>query len=146
MTVEPGVTALNYAALRTAADLADHWIQTDRQARVKGTNGGDGRKACAAHVASYTATQAVALMAASRASGIRLNGRALTAALALSAVTHYVADRRTPLKRLADLTGKGVFVRLADHGMNGAYCLDQAWHHTFEAVAAVVGAVGARTR
>ncbi|MEU8511618.1 hypothetical protein AB0C76_08535 [Kitasatospora sp. NPDC048722] len=62
----------------------------------------------------------------------------MAAALALSAVTHYIADRREPLRRLADATGKGRFVRLADHGMNGAYALDQAWHHAAETVAALI--------
>ncbi|MFJ6617417.1 hypothetical protein ACIQOW_07540 [Kitasatospora sp. NPDC091335] len=149
--------AAAYALLRAAADVADHWIQTDHQARIKGATdrppvvdtdetgwvtavhrAADGRLACAAHVASYTATQAAALLAGSRLLGVRLRPGPVAAALALSAVTHYVADRREPLRRLADATGKSNFVRLTDHGMNGAYALDQAWHHAFETVAAIV--------
>ncbi|GGV01974.1 hypothetical protein GCM10010495_11510 [Kitasatospora herbaricolor] len=137
--------AAAYALLRAAADVADHWIQSDHQARVKGqhdhTDGQSsaaGRRACAAHVATYTATQGAALLLGSRALGVRLRPGPVVAALALSAVTHYVADRREPLRRLADATGKGEFVRLADHGMNGAYALDQAWHHAFETAAAVI--------
>ena len=140
--------AVSYALLRAAADVADHWIQTDHQAANKGQhdhNDGQssaaGRRACAAHVATYTATQAGALLAGSHVLGVRLRPGPVVAALALSAVTHYVADRREPLRRLADATGKSRFVRLADHGMNGAYCLDQAWHHAFETAAAVIASV-----
>ncbi|MFD9692325.1 hypothetical protein ACFWXO_41930 [Kitasatospora sp. NPDC059088] len=136
--------AASYALLRAAADVADHWIQTDHQATTKGQHDNDGqssaagRRACAAHVATYTATQAVVLLAGTRLLDVRLRPASVAAALALSAVTHYIADRREPLRRLADATGKARFVRLADHGMNGAYCLDQAWHHAAETVAAVI--------
>ena len=137
--------AASYALLRAAADVADHWIQSDHQASNKGQydhNDGQssaaGRRACAAHVATYTATQAGALLLGSHVLGVRLRPGRVVAALAVSAVTHYVADRREPLRRLADATGKSAFVRLADHGMNGAYCLDQAWHHAFETAAALI--------
>lgn len=137
--------AAAYALLRAAADVADHWIQTDHQAATKGQhdhNEGQssaaGRRACAAHVAAYTATQGAVLLAGSRLLGIRLRPGPVAAALALSALTHYAADRREPLRKLADATGKGNFVRLTDHGMNGAYALDQAWHHAFETCAAIV--------
>ncbi|MET8539204.1 hypothetical protein ABZW03_00885 [Kitasatospora sp. NPDC004799] len=140
--------AAAYALLRAAGDVADHWIQTDHQATTKGhhdhTDGQSsaaGRRACAAHVASYTAAQAAALLGGARLLGVRLRPGPVAAALALSAVTHYVADRREPLRRLADATGKGVFVRLADHGMNGGYLLDQSWHHAFEALAALIASV-----
>ncbi|MFD7901049.1 hypothetical protein ACFV4G_02285 [Kitasatospora sp. NPDC059747] len=127
-----------YALLRSAADVADHWIQSDHQATTKGESGAAGRRACAAHVASYTATQTALVLGGARLLGVRLRPGPVAAALVLSAVTHYVADRREPLRRLADATGKSAFVRLADHGMNGAYCLDQAWHHAFETCAALI--------
>ncbi|MFF0389361.1 hypothetical protein ACFYS8_11785 [Kitasatospora sp. NPDC004615] len=137
--------AASYALLRAAADVADHWVQTDHQAGTKGQhdhNGGQssaaGRAACAAHVATYTATQALVLLAGSRLLGFRLRPGRVAVALALSAVTHYVADRREPLRRLADATGSGPFYRLTDHGMNGAYALDQAFHHAFETAAALI--------
>ncbi|MFI8083803.1 hypothetical protein ACIF6L_23730 [Kitasatospora sp. NPDC086009] len=137
--------AASYALIRAAADVADHWIQTDHQATTKGQhdhNDGQssavGRRACAAHVAAYTAAQGAVLLAGTRLLGIRLRPIPVAAALALSAVTHYVADRREPLRTLADATGKSRFVRLADHGMNGAYALDQAWHHAFETCAALI--------
>ncbi|GAA2810067.1 hypothetical protein GCM10010441_38380 [Kitasatospora paracochleata] len=137
--------AAAYALLRSAADVADHWVQTDHQARTKGQHdhhegqsSAAGRRACAAHVATYTATQAAALIAGPRLLGVRLRPGPVAAALALSAVTHYVADRREPLRRLADATGSGPFYRLTDFGMNGAYALDQAFHHAFETCAALI--------
>jgi hypothetical protein len=45
-----------FAALFVAHQVADHWIQTQHQADTKGCPGWPGRIACAAHVASYTAT------------------------------------------------------------------------------------------
>ncbi|MEU8517557.1 transcriptional regulator, partial [Kitasatospora sp. NPDC048722] len=71
--------AASYALLRAAADVADHWIQTDHQGSTKGQhdhNDGQssaaGRRACAAHVATYTATQGAALLAGTRLLGVRL--------------------------------------------------------------------------
>ncbi|MFI9327765.1 hypothetical protein ACIGZJ_09475 [Kitasatospora sp. NPDC052868] len=137
--------AAAYALLRASADVADHWIQTDHQAATKGQHNhiegqssAAGRRACAAHVATYTAAQGVVLLAGTRLLGIRLRPLPVAAALALSAATHYAADRREPLRRLADATGKGRFVRLADHGLNGGYLLDQSWHHAFETCAALI--------
>ncbi|MFJ8040167.1 hypothetical protein ACIRBX_06585 [Kitasatospora sp. NPDC096147] len=136
--------AAAYALLRSAADVADHWVQTHHQATTKGqhnhlgTPSAAGRRACAAHVATYTATQAAALLAGSRVLGIRLRPLPVVAALALSAGTHYVADRREPLRRLADAVGKGDHYRLTTCGMNGSYQLDQAFHHGVEAVAALI--------
>lgn len=146
-----------YALMRMAADLGDHWIQSDYCARTKGATdaapvtGEDGtthgtsagRKACAWHCTTYTATQAAALLIGARALGIRLHPGAAAAALAVSGLTHYAADRRVPcglLQRLAETSGKGGFYRLADHGINGANKLDQAWHHGFETVAALIAA------
>ena len=65
-------------------------------------------------------------MLGTRALGIRLRPGRVAAALVVSGATHYIADRREPLRRLADATGRESFVRLADFGMNGTYCLDQA--------------------
>lgn len=154
-----------YALLRAAADYADHWGQSDFDAQAKGatdaapvtythedtgevstvgTHGG--RRACARHVIQYTATQGLVLVAGSRLLGIRLHPAAVAAALAVSGVTHYAADRRVPnglLHRLAKAGGKERFYKLADFGMNGAYCLDQSWHHSWETLAALVATVKA---
>ncbi|WP_128977366.1 hypothetical protein [Streptomyces roseicoloratus] len=154
---------------RAGSNIGDHWIQNDYCARVKGATDDkpvylttddpddeptvhgttDGIKACAWHCLTYTATQALAVGAGARVLGIRLHPGAAAAALALSFVTHYAADRRVPdglLETLATKTGKGNFWRLADHGINGAYCLDNAWHHGWETTAALVATIGATTR
>jgi hypothetical protein len=139
-----------YALLRGAADVADHWIQTDYQATTKGQHGkpdtaegrtqtAEGRAACARHVAAYVTLQGAALLAGDRLLELGLRRRRIVAALAISAATHYVADRREPLRRLADKTGKGNFWKLAPP-LGGAYALDQAWHHGAELIAAVAAA------
>ncbi|GAA5083111.1 hypothetical protein [Streptomyces similanensis] len=155
-----------YALMRVAADHADHWGQRDFDAQCKGatdeapveykhedgttvTVGTDGgRRACARHVVNYTATQGLVLVAGTRALGIRLHPAAVAAALAVSGLTHYAADRRVPdglLQRLAKATGKERFYKLSDFGMNGPYCLDQSWHHSWETLAAAVASIKART-
>jgi hypothetical protein len=68
----------------------------------------------------------------------------------VSAVTHYWADRRTTLARLADALGKGGYYRLGaprpgrDDNLSlgtGAYALDQSWHWLWLGVAATVTAL-----
>ncbi|MFB7376172.1 hypothetical protein ACFC6U_12860 [Kitasatospora purpeofusca] len=134
-----------YALLRASADVADHWIQTDHQAATKaqrdgvpGQSGAAGRRACAAHVASYTAAQTAALLLANRALVLGLRPSRIAVALLLSATSHFAADRRELLRRLARATRGGRFVDLTEGGLNGAYLMDQAWHHGFEACAAIV--------
>ncbi|RKT16891.1 hypothetical protein BX285_1247 [Streptomyces sp. 1114.5] len=148
-TIRAARFAAAYALFRAAGDVADHWIQTDHQAATKGhhdhTDGQSsaaGRRACAAHVATYTATQGAALIGGSRLLGVRLRPGPVAAALALSAVTHYVADRQGGHWR--DDQPRGV-VRLAlvsrgwlQRDPQSGYLLDQAWHHAFETVAALV--------
>lgn len=157
MTTRAAKFAAVYALMRAGADVGDHWVQSDHCARTKGAtdaapvtgDDGDvhgtaaGRRACALHCATYTATQAAALLIGARTLGIRLHPGATAAALAASALTHYAADRRVPdglLQRLADHTGKRSFYQLATHGMNGANKLDQAWHHGWETAAALIAA------
>jgi hypothetical protein len=125
-----------FAALYAAHQVADHWVQTDAQARDKALPGWPGRAACARHVAAMTAVKAAAVtVVALSGRGIR-PGRA-AAVLAADAATHYWADRRTTLAGLCDRTGKGRFYRLGaprdgrdDNPVlgTGAYALDQAWH------------------
>lgn len=136
-----------FAALFVAHQVADHWVQTQHQAACKGRPGWPGRIACAAHVASYTATAVAALAALHFALDLPLNPWRVTLGLAVSAVTHYIADRRTPLKRLAELIGSGGFYALgscrAGRDDNpslgtGAYALDQSFHYLFPFVAALI--------
>lgn len=164
MNHRPTVFAAAYALLRAASDHSDHWGQSDFDAQCKGatdaapviykhedgttvTVGTDGgRRACLHHVLQVTTTQGLALVAGTRVLGIRLHPAAVAAALAVSGLTHYAADRRVPqglLQRLAKATGKERFYKLSDFGMNGSYCLDQSWHHSWETLAALLVSVKA---
>lgn len=159
------------AALFAAAGLAlyvghhvgDYWIQTDDQARHKGDAGVVGRLMCLAHVVTYVWTQMLALMIMLWVTG---TGEPLPdswwwrpfVALAVSGVTHYLADRREHglmfwLARR--LPGKAAFLTLgkpramvvpAREGADwqshpvpidapslttGSWALDQSWHLFF---------------
>ncbi|MFD7922469.1 hypothetical protein ACFV3R_24995 [Streptomyces sp. NPDC059740] len=144
--------AATYAILTAAHEVADHLVQVDRDATTKGHPGSEGRAACLRHVASYTLTQALALTAANRGLRLGLNTRWALAGLALSAATHYAADRSggrwaenpkqqptTRLVRAAHAIGKGEWLT---HDPQAGYRIDQAWHKGWIAIAAGVAAVG----
>lgn len=141
--------AAAYAALSAGHEVGDHWSQVDAQAVAKGDPGREGAIACAGHVATYTATQALALAAVSRVSGARLSWRRAAAGLAISAVTHYVADRQGGHWR--DEKPRGVVKLAAASGHagwlardpNAGYLMDQAWHKGWIFVAALV--IGGRS-
>jgi hypothetical protein len=148
--MKPAQFAAAYAVLTASHEVADHWVQTDAQATAKGNRDASGPPACARHVAAYTAVQALSLLAADRLLGLKLRpGRAL-AALAVSALTHYAADRQgghwrdeepRGVVRLAAVTGHSGWLS-RDPG--AGYLLDQAWHKGWIVVAAAVAAGGAR--
>jgi len=123
-------------ALGAAHEVADHWVQTHDQASTKGAPGAAGRRACAAHVATYTATGAAAVLLASRRLGLRLAPASLAAGLALNAVTHYAADRRAPLHRLAVALGKAGYLEQP----TGPFHLDQSWHYGWIFLSALLAA------
>lgn len=136
-----------FAALYAGHQLADHWVQTQHQADHKGKPGWVGRWNCAKHCATYGATQLVALAALALALGLRVSPTALAVGMAVNLTSHYIADRRTPLFRLALATGSGRFWRLgaprADRDDNpslgtGAYALDQSWHIAWLFVSALI--------
>jgi hypothetical protein len=140
-----------YAALTASHEVADYWVQQDRDAVAKGRHGAAGKVACVRHVASYTATQALALAAADRGLGLRLGWRRIGAALAVSAVTHYVADRSGGRWREAGPSTRLVrFARASGHAgwlerdPGAGPLMDQAWHRGWIAVAAAVAAGGDR--
>ncbi|MGP3737968.1 hypothetical protein ACTWJ9_33195 (plasmid) [Streptomyces sp. GDS52] len=140
--------AAAYAALAAAHEVADHWVQTDRLAVAKGRPDRDGVIACAEHVITYTATQAVALHAVHRVTGARLSWKRAAVGLAVSAVTHYVADRQGGHWR--DEDPKGIVRLAAETGHagwlqrdpNAGYLMDQAWHKGWIAVAALIAGSG----
>jgi hypothetical protein len=145
-TVRAATFAAVFIALWVAHQVADHWVQTQHQADCKGAPGWPGRLACAAHVVTYTATALVAVVATAVTLGFALSPWQVTAGLAVSAITHYVADRRTPLKRLAVLCGAGRFYALGaprlgrddNPTLGGAYALDQSFHYAWLFVAALI--------
>ncbi|MGW0579209.1 hypothetical protein ACWD25_25325 [Streptomyces sp. NPDC002920] len=142
--------AATYAALTAAHEVADHWIQVDAQAVTKGQRDAAGARACAAHCLTYTATQAAALYAVQRVTGLRLPWRRAAAALAISTATHYIADRQgghwrddqpRGIVRLAASTGHAGWLQ---RDPNAGYLMDQAWHKGWIAVAALIAAAGGR--
>lgn len=137
MTSRAATAAVAYAALRTAAHVADHWFQTGHQAAHKADAGIAGHRAMAGHIVSYAGAQAVALVAVNRILDAGMTPRGIAAAVAFSATTHWLIDRRWPVRRLAEATGKTDFHRLGGP-LGGAYILDQSAHHLMEGVAAVL--------
>lgn len=136
--------------LLVAHNLADHWVQTGRQAARKGLPGWPGRWACADHVVGYTLVTWLAVGVVWWLFDLPLTLPGAIAGQLVSAVTHYWADRRATLARLAELAGKGEFYRLGaprperDDNPSlgtGAYALDQSWHWLWLGVAAAVTAL-----
>jgi hypothetical protein len=137
-------------ALLVAHQVADHWVQTDHQACHKGLPGWAGRWACCKHVATYTVVTTLAVLAVWGLFALPLTVTGVAVGQSISAVTHYWADRRSTLARLAAVTGSGTFYRLGaprpDRDDNpslgtGAYALDQSWHWLWLGVAAAVTAL-----
>lgn len=142
-----------FAALFAAHQVGDYWLQTDAQAAAKGLSGPEGRRACAAHVATLTAAKAAALGGLA-ASGRRLSWRRAALALAADAASHYWADRRSTeipagLPRLAFACGKRRLWELGSprEGRDdnpvlgtGGHSLDQAFHTGMLWVTAVAAA------
>ncbi|MFE3202212.1 hypothetical protein [Embleya sp. NPDC059237] len=129
------------AVLVCAHHVGDYWTQTHRQALTKGRPGAEGHRACAAHVVTYTLGQAAALAAADRYLGLGVHWRRAAAGLAVSAATHYLVDRRSPLEAIANGIGKGEFYKVgAGHGClgTGAAAMDQSWHLGWCTLAAAV--------
>lgn len=52
----------------------------------------------------------------------------------------------TVLEKIATKTGNASFYKLADFGMNGAFHLDNSWHHGWETVAALIATTKATSR
>lgn len=143
MNLESAVAfAAVFAVLWASHAIGDHWVQRHTDAQHKGLPGGEGRRACARHVATYLATAVVGLGLAWLYTDLRLDLAATAAGLAVSGISHYLADRREPLRRIADAFGKGEFYRLNSGGLSGSYLLDQAWHTGFIAWAALIAAGG----
>jgi hypothetical protein len=137
-----------FALLYGSHPLADYWVQTNHQAATKGGDGWAARRACAAHVATLTATHALALAAGTLATGERIPIRRAGGGLAFNAATHYVIDRRQPMRRLTEVLASIGKPDFHDVGKprpgrddnpclgTGAHVLDQALHIACLAVTA----------
>jgi hypothetical protein len=129
MSLTAAVTfAVVYAALHAAHQVGDHWVQLHGQAVNKGRPGWTGRFHCAAHVASYLVTCFLFIAVAALVLGLDLDlvGPGMGLGMAVNGLTHYIADRRTPLMWMARRTGHGEFIDTC--GPEAAYKLDQSWH------------------
>lgn len=127
--------AVNLATLYAAHTVADHWVQTDCQAVTKGQRSRAGQLATLRHVATYTATIAAALLLVAWRLDLAYDPGRFAAGMAITAVTHYWADRRVYLVALARRIGKGGWL---DHDATAAYHLDQSWHIGWLVVASLV--------
>lgn len=146
-TINPGVFAAVFATLCVAHQVGDHWVQTEWQAATKGQPGRRGREACLMHVLTYTLTASVSLSVLYWTTGVTEPMWRLLAGLAVSVVTHYIADRRTPLQRIAGWVGRRDFYTLGAPRTGrddnptlgtGAYALDQSWHYGWLFIAALI--------
>ncbi|TXS49884.1 transcriptional regulator [Streptomyces sp. t39] len=145
--MDAALFAAVFVVLWVGHSVGDHWVQTSHQSCTKGAPGWPGRLAAARHVATLTTTKGVLLLAAGWLLGLGLSAAGVVAGLAVDALSHGWADRRTTLARLAAVTGKGEFYRLGaprpgrddnPHIGTGAYALDQSFHHLWLLVAALL--------
>lgn len=155
------VFAAVFATLFVAHSVGDHWVQTSKQAARKGENNRTpgqsswtGRIACTKHVAGLTITKGIALAVVVMALDIPVTATGVVVGLGIDAVTHWWADRRSTLAWLAKAIGLTDFFTLGTpahpaHPVTakggpaatlgtGAYALDQAFHHLFLFVAALL--------
>jgi hypothetical protein len=127
--------AVTLVTLLAVHQVADHWVQSDDQATHKGERSLAGRLAAAGHVATYTAALAAALLVVAWRTGLSYDPWRFAAGMALTAGTHYWADRRVHLLALAAKIGKGGWI---DHDDHAPYLLDQSWHVGWLMVAALI--------
>jgi len=95
-----------------AHNVADHWVQSGWEAENKGRKDSIGRAACLSHVVTYTFTLVAVAGVLILIFHLPVTWHGLVTGLAVSAVTHYWADRRFTLEKLAQLRGHGDFYKL----------------------------------
>ncbi|MFF4741309.1 transcriptional regulator [Streptomyces sp. NPDC001262] len=145
--------AVVFATLWVAHSFGDHWVQTSAQSMAKGKPGWTGRLADTRHVLTLTLTKGILLAVSATVLDLRLSVVGLFLGLGLDAASHWWADRRSTLARLAELVGQGEFYKLgsdtvhtttAEDGITGkhlgggAYALDQSFHALFLFFAALI--------
>jgi hypothetical protein len=126
---DPATFAVLAATAYAAHTLADHVLgQTDRQAALKATAGPAGWAALARHVGAYHLILTAMCAAAVAVFGLPVSPTGAAAGLAISAGTHVLWDRRTPVRWLLEHTGARQFAALNTGGLCGMYLADQALH------------------
>jgi hypothetical protein len=143
---------LAFCAMLAGHYIGDQWVQTSAQACNKGLGNGASRGCalwnCGKHVAGWTVTTTGFFLAASWWLHLPLRPGWLAAGVTVNAVTHFVADLRTPLLWLARVIGRAGYlghvqvVRPSGGDAFGpgtaAFHLDQAWHIAWLLVAALL--------
>ncbi|WP_331764337.1 transcriptional regulator [Streptomyces sp. NBC_01506] len=148
------VFAAVFIALFVAHSVGDHWVQSSCQAATKGLPGWAGRLACWRHVLGLTITKGLLLAPVVVLLDLPVSALGLVLGFAIDSISHYWADRRTTLKKLADRVGKAEFYSLGTpahpaHPVTaegtyaptlgtGAYALDQSWHMFWLGAAALI--------
>jgi Protein of unknown function (DUF3307) len=125
--LEQAVTfAVVLPTLLVAHHVADHWIQTDEQAKAKGQRGVEGRNACAVHVCTYTLTTILFVSTMWLLFSLPISSAGFLLGQAVSAVTHYWADRKFTLEWL---TQQWPFSRMGKHDFyrSGRVRVTAAW-------------------
>lgn len=127
-----------FVALYAGHQIGDHVVQASAAARSKGApspgmlaNGAHpwrGWRACLRHVGSYSLTQAAALLLVTVATPI--GASSMFAALAVSASTHAVIDRRWLVRLL-------IAAKRCQEWREAPYLIDQSLHVAALLVAAV---------
>jgi hypothetical protein len=143
-----------FIALFAGHSVADHWVQTSCQAIHKGERSRAGQLACLRHVATLSATKWLLVLVAVVPFHVKLNWWQVAVGLLLDAVSHYWADRRFTLEKLArrNWVNKGEFYdqgtdlvnaegKTRPHIGTGRYALDQSWHHLWLFIGAWVATV-----
>ena len=148
------VFAAAFIALYIAHSVGDHWVQSSCQAATKGLPGWTGRLACGRHVLGLTVTKAVVLAPVVLVLGLPVTALGLALGLGADAISHYWADRRTTLARLARTCGKAEFYSLVtpSHSAHpvtaegayaptlgtGVYALNYFWHVLWLGIASLL--------
>ncbi|MFD7514066.1 transcriptional regulator [Streptomyces niveus] len=143
-----------FVALYVGHSVGDHWVQSSCQAARKGLPGWTGRLADARHVLGLTLTKMILLLPVVLLLDLRVSALGLVLGFTVDAVTHWWADHRSTLARLAKVVGLSDFYALgtpahpaapatADGGYaptlgTGAYALDQSFHHVWLLVGALI--------
>jgi uncharacterized protein DUF3307 len=124
--------AITFATLAATAyaghQLGDHVAQTDTMAGAKASRGRAGYLALARHIAVYHLIVAALCGVTAAVLGLAVSPAGAAVGLAVSAATHALWDRRTPVRWLLEHTGSRGWAALADRGVSGLYLSDQALH------------------